>query len=461
MVEIRKLGWDGIPLQRVQRDFMPFQGKGHYLTSDNKTVSQMRRKNESDVKEIRCDPVKPPDKQKRRLRQDIVMNGECQEVNGMELKIKELEKEIEKLKHEIHQLKGSERKISEILPEQNEKIGDLKVDANVKRERAKSKTQKHEIEHVDENIKEDKEIQELKMCSKFLEFLERKDTRESEERKERMNERKENEEYIRIKDTEKIAIKYEDKIPHLSLEDLVVEENKGWKNLQSWIGEIQKYSTGNEVLRMHLARISLEDEILELINIDIDDDKWWYRTSWKEMKKKLYKIIPKVDISCATVNLLKDKWKKEENLTVFAMKVKKSYRQTCQLYDIKEIPCMSLERMMALRVTRNMNKTGQDTYKPLILRDPYNAIAKMEKVFKYNNDFKNSLFEDTEAQEEVQQDMKQETKIDSKDMRYKDSTQNYSAMERNKRCRNFEKGFCIFGRFCWYQHKSINKRGCR
>ena len=82
-------------------------------------------------------------------------------------------------------------------------------------------------------IKEDKEIQELKMCSKFLEFLERKDTRESEERKERMNERKENEEYSRIKDTEKIAIKYEDKIPHLSLEDLILEENKGWKNLQN------------------------------------------------------------------------------------------------------------------------------------------------------------------------------------------------------------------------------------
>ena len=46
MVEFRKLGWDGIPLQRVQRDFMPFQGKGYYLTSDNKTVSQIRRKNE-------------------------------------------------------------------------------------------------------------------------------------------------------------------------------------------------------------------------------------------------------------------------------------------------------------------------------------------------------------------------------------------------------------------------------
>ena len=142
--------------------------------------------------------------------------------------------------------------------------------------------------------------------------------------------------------------------------------------------------------------------------------------------------------------LLKDKWNKEENLTVFMLKVKRSYRKTCELYDIEKIPGINLNTMIACRITGNMNDTGKWTYYNRLEKSPEKMVKEMEESFRYNKEYKNSLFKCEEITKDNTEDVKPKVSNETKE--------NYYGTEIIKKCWHYGKGFCRFGGFCWYKH---------
>ena len=323
---------------------------------------------------------------------------------------------------EVRAMKSNER-----LKCKGDKLNQ-EVYRTIEQEKAEVKMHKQvaeDIQNIDKHNRTEDKDKTVETFSKLLGYLEGKEEREDKERKEREERDKDN----KMRNAAKEAAKLEERINHLRSEDLTTDTNTSRENLQKWIKQIEKNGNSNELLRMQLARRTLDSGLLEMVNIEVNDDGWCYNTSWKEIKKKLFKLVPKVCIFQAQGMLLNDKWNKEENLTVFVLKVKQSYRETCELYDIEEIPDMNLNTMIAFRITGNMNEGGKNTYKPLILKDSQKAIAKMEEVFRYNKEYKNSLF-----------------KCEDK------TKENTYGTELIKKCWHFEKGFCRFGGFCWYKH---------
>ena len=91
-----------------------------------------------------------------------------------------------------------------------------------------------------------------------------------------------------MRKTAKEAAKLKERINYLRSEDLTVDTNTGWENLQKWIKQIEENGDSNELLRMQLARRTLDSELLEMVNIEVNDDMWCYNTSWKEIKKETF-----------------------------------------------------------------------------------------------------------------------------------------------------------------------------
>ena len=151
-------------------------------------------------------------------------------------------------------------------------------------------------------------------------------------------------------------------------------------------------------------------------------------------------IIPRV-----LMKLLNDKWEKEDNLTVYMMKIKQGYRETCELYDIEEIPHMSLNTMIAKRITGNMTETGRWTYYDRLERCPEKIIEEMEEDFRYDKEFKDSLFK--------HKDIAKDNSEYVSPMIAKERKVNCYGTGMLRRCWNYGKGFCKFGGFCWYKHE--------
>ena len=295
MAAVCTLGDQGVPVQQSQTSFVPFQGNGYKLTSEPSKINQVRKnENVSDSKESQNQTLGPIDKQRRSsievIETQVVLQRREWEV--VKSKIIEQQEEIDKLWSQIHQLK--ERKIfceqmDEIHTKENnrqsdlqqrynsenrlnievgeierrtkEKLSDkcnkskLEVTRSPKQENSKSKPEVECIQDRDKQYRNEEKDQTVKMCSKFLEFLEGRDIREKKEREDI-------EEYNKMIDTAKLALKMEEKIIHLRVEDVTSDTNTGWRNVQKWIKQIEKYGDRNEMLRMQFARLTLESELL-------------------------------------------------------------------------------------------------------------------------------------------------------------------------------------------------------
>ena len=191
----------------------------------------------------------------------------------------------------------------------------------------------------------------------------------------------------------KLALKHKDKISKLTLEDLMRDKDEGWIYLLKWIEKIEANSIGDR-MRLHMLQITATKGVLKLLNLDEDN------TTWNNIKKRLFHLVPKGDIQEAQMKILQVPMRPENNIIVFAAKVQEKYQDVCDLFAVNALP-LTVDHCIAINVTCQMTKCGKLLYFDSLKEKLRETIKEMEKSFQ-NKKFWLSLFQSVET--EVQLD---------------------------------------------------------
>ena len=232
------------------------------------------------------------------------------------------------------------------------------------------------------------------------------------------------------------ALQHRCHIRKLTIEDVKGENDLGWETLLKWIQDIENYSHSDSML-LHLVKLTLSEDLLILLNLDL------VNSSWKDIRAMLFDLVPKGNVDQTVLNIIKNKMTEEDNVTSFMLKIRRKYKQACELHGVNNLP-VSLERVLAFCITGNMNDTGRAIYLEQIMQDPKATVTKMEKTFYNKKDFKHSLFPQ-KNHEAISPHFRP---------KYKRRTRRYN----NSNCWFHTQDLCRYGHSCWYRHgDSVNK----
>ena len=259
------------------------------------------------------------------------------------------------------------------------------------------------------------------------------------------------------------ALKLRGQITQLTIDALLQDGSIGWKNLIYWIQQIEK-NTENDFIRMNLIRLTVSEDLMMLIDIDVENKNWKHSVTWDTIKMKLFQLVPENNIDEVTIDILKTKMSQEDNIWVYTSQVRKKYRGACELFGVNTLP-ISLGQTIASAVTGNMTLDGQMIYYDRLLTDPKDTIDKMGKSFHRNKAFKHSLFRSTGISSEKPNTQQSRTiqgnvynshhSKSEKIRKYTNrSPKNNKQFQRNS-CWFYRQGYCRYGGKCWYSHIDI------
>ena len=293
--------------------------------------------------------------------------------------------------------------------------------------------------------------QDSKVITHFLNFLEK----EEEKRLVR----------LRLLETEKedreawrLALKYKEKIPKLTMEEIKKENDEGCAYLLNWIEQVERNSMGDR-MRLYMLQFTADKPLLKLLKCKQGSTNWGDVTTWREVKKRLMCLIPKYDIRQATYKLLKVNMQETDNVRVFAAKAMTQYHEVCEVYDVVELP-ISLNHVIAHNVTANMNPSGRALYYDDLRADVDKITIEMEKSFS-NVKFKQSLFNHASNSSE-DEDLTISTSCTAEDPKLNDyhyrqggsafGSRLFSRHRSHRRCWFYQRGTCKFANRCRYEH---------
>ena len=216
-------------------------------------------------------------------------------------------------------------------------------------------------------------------------------------------------------------------------------------------------------MRLYMFQLTVEKTVLQLLNLSPEYSKWSDHITWSDIKKKLFHIIPKMDIRQATRKLMKIGMKEIDQVRLFTARIMTKYIEVCDLYGVQSLP-VSLNHTIACTVTANMNSTARNLYYDCLKENPQKITIEMEKSFS-NVNFKKSLFhhETNSAQCEVST-----TRHSFNHYPYRQEGESNVAKNvwkgrsfRKEKCWFFQRGTCKFAMMpngCRYEHISTMDR---
>ena len=118
---------------------------------------------------------------------------------------------------------------------------------------------------------------------------------------------------------------------YLTTKELRQEDNKGLQHLNKYIHEVQ-LACPRESMRVAMIPMTCEPELLQ--RLSLGNEEALQEITWEGFKKLAMAKIPKVGACDAETQLLRTQMTKEDDIEEFTTRVRKSYRETCQLLGL-------------------------------------------------------------------------------------------------------------------------------
>ena len=187
-----------------------------------------------------------------------------------------------------------------------------------------------------------------------------------------------------VKASEKIMVK-------LKTQDLTQDEHEGFRHLNKWIQEVEKYCLGDS-LRFQMFELTADKSLNRVMKLSKEKLQ---EISWEQLKALLMAQVPEMDPRVAVRQLMEHQLSENDSIIAFAANLQDEYEEVCRATGQKELK-PGYSQILASAIVGKMNWKAQQMYRDDIVSDPENTIKEMAASFNKSQEFKRMLFQDSE-----------------------------------------------------------------
>ena len=166
----------------------------------------------------------------------------------------------------------------------------------------------------------------------------------------------------------------------LTASGLRQQDNKGLKLLNEFITEIE-LACPLDPIRVAMLPHTVESFLLRRLGLESPNI---LELRWEDVKQKLMAYLPRMEPEEAERRLLKMAMTAEDDVEEFTTRVMKSYQEMCQILGVGELD-ISLNEVLSITVTNNMQPELLRSYGDAIKRQPDRALQRLEKALREKN----------------------------------------------------------------------------